>query len=231
MTLRQVVARQARKLERQNRPVGDRLRLGVDQEVTLGHILRRDPSRLGATQLGAVDFSLPPIAFLPHNTHLVAGNSEKGVLGGDRECVGRRHRCEGEQLAIEVTHLYSGDAVWPPVVAGDEVTDANRLDGPQIAVGGRDELAGGQAALYVVHVRALIGDDQRPLELAHVLGVDSEVGLQRNVDVNTGRDVNKGPTTPNCSIQCRKLIIAGRDYCTEMFLEDLGVFSQTSISV
>lgn len=117
------------------------------------------------------------------------------------------------------------------VVAGDEVTDANRLDGPQIAVGGRDELAGGQAALYVVHVRALIGDDQRPLELAHVLGVDSEVGLQRNVDVNTGRDVNKGPTTPNCSIQCRKLIIAGRDYCTEIFLENIRVFSQTSISV
>src|SRR3712207_7218925 len=40
------------------------------------------------------------------------------------------------------------------------------------------------AALDVVHVGALVGDDQRPLELAHVLGVDPEVGLQRHLDAD-----------------------------------------------
>jgi len=35
------------------------------------------------------------------------------------------------------------------------------------------------AAFHVVHVGALVHDDQGPLELAHVLGVDPEVGLQR----------------------------------------------------
>jgi len=39
------------------------------------------------------------------------------------------------------------------------------------------------AALDVVHVGALVDDDQRALELAHVLGVDTEVGLQRDLDV------------------------------------------------
>ena len=34
-----------------------------------------------------------------------------------------------------------------------------------------------RASLDVVHVGALVRDDQRPLELAHVLGVDPEVGL------------------------------------------------------
>src|SRR5690606_28617803 len=49
-------------------------------------------------------------------------------------------------------------------------------------------------ALDVVHVGALVHDDQRPLELAHVLGVDPEVGLQRLVDVDARRDVDEGAT-------------------------------------
>ncbi len=40
------------------------------------------------------------------------------------------------------------------------------------AVGGRGELAGGQAAPQRGARKSLIGDDQRPLERAHVLGVD-----------------------------------------------------------
>jgi hypothetical protein len=37
-----------------------------------------------------------------------------------------------------------------------------------------------------VHVGALVGDDDRPLELAHVLRVDAEVGLQRHLDLTPG---------------------------------------------
>ena len=48
-----------------------------------------------------------------------------------------------------------------------------------------------RAALDVVHLAALVGDDQRALELAHVLGVDAEVGLQRHLDVHARRHVDE----------------------------------------
>jgi len=38
-------------------------------------------------------------------------------------------------------------------------------------------------ALDVVDVGALLADDQGALELAHVLGVDPKVGLQRHLDL------------------------------------------------
>ena len=43
------------------------------------------------------------------------------------------------------------------------------------------------AALDVVDVGAFVDDDQRALELAHVLGVDPEIGLERLVDMDAGR--------------------------------------------
>ena len=35
-----------------------------------------------------------------------------------------------------------------------------------------------------MHLGPFVDDDQRPLELAHVLGVDAEIGLQREVDLH-----------------------------------------------
>ena len=57
---------------------------------------------------------------------------------------------------------------------------------------------GRRAALDVVHLAALVGDDQRALELAHVLRVDAEVGLQRHLDLHARRHVDERcrPTTP-----------------------------------
>ena len=42
----------------------------------------------------------------------------------------------------------------------------------------------GGAAFDVMHLGPFVDDDQRPLELAHVLGVDAEVGLQRELDLH-----------------------------------------------
>src|SRR5438874_9878644 len=47
-------------------------------------------------------------------------------------------------------------------------------------------------------------DDQGPLELPHVLGVDPEVGLQRNLDLDTLGDVDEGPTRPDGAVQGRQ---------------------------
>jgi hypothetical protein len=42
-----------------------------------------------------------------------------------------------------------------------------------------------------VHLGALVDDDQRALELAGVLGVDAEVGLQRQRHIDARRHVDE----------------------------------------
>ena len=54
VSLGEVIAGEPRELERQNRLVRDGLWLRVDQEVTLGDVLRRDPARLGSLQLRGI---------------------------------------------------------------------------------------------------------------------------------------------------------------------------------
>ena len=89
---------------------------------------------------------------------------------------------------------------------GDEVVDVRRpvLDGrvADARAGLGDELddrgvqrVGGvhrrRAPFDVVHRRALVGDDQRALELAGVLRVDAEVRLQRHLHVHARRHVDE----------------------------------------
>ena len=83
----------------------------------------------------------------------------------------------------------------------------------------------------VVHVGVLVDDDQGPLKLAHVLGVDPEIGLQRNGDVNSLGHVHEGSAGPDGGVQCRELVVARRDDAGEVFLEDLGMFLEGGVRV
>ena len=87
------------------------------------------------------------------------------------------------------------------------------------------------AALDVVHVRALVDDDQGPLELAHVLGVDPEVGLQRDVDLHALRHVDEGAAGPHRGVQRGELVVADRDHRGEVLLEQLRVLAQRRVGV
>ena len=87
------------------------------------------------------------------------------------------------------------------------------------------------AALDVVHVGALVGDDQRPLELAHVLGVDPEVGLQRDLDVHARRHVDERAARPHRGVQRGELVVAGRDDRAEVLAEELRVLAQAGVGV
>ncbi|MNR08572.1 hypothetical protein D3C85_1247360 [compost metagenome] len=49
-------------------------------------------------------------------------------------------------------------------------------------------------ALYVVHEAIFVGDDQCTLELTHVLGVNTEVSLQRHFTFNAFWYVDEGST-------------------------------------
>ena len=82
------------------------------------------------------------------------------------------------------------------------------------------------AALDVVHRRALVGDDQRPLELAHVLGVDAEVGLQRDVDLHALGHVDERAAGPDRGVERGELVVADRDDRAEVLLEELLVLAQ-----
>src|SRR3712207_9551373 len=70
-------------------------------------------------------------------------------------------------------------------------------------------------------VGALVDDDQRALELAHVLGVDPEVGLQRDLDVHALRHVDEGAARPHRRVQRGELVVADRDDGAEVLLEDV----------
>ena len=59
-----------------------------------------------------------------------------------------------------------------------------------------------------MHVRILVDDDQRALELAHVLGVDPEVGLQRDLDVHTLGHVDERSARPHGGVQRGELVVA-----------------------
>ncbi len=89
----------------------------------------------------------------------------------------------------------------------------------------------GGAALDVVDVGVLVDDDQRPLELAHVLGVDPEVGLQRDLDVHALRHVDERAAGPDRRVQRGELVVAGRDDGAEVLLEDLRVLLERGVRV
>ena len=82
-----------------------------------------------------------------------------------------------------------------------------------------------------MNVTSLIGDDQSPLELTHVLGIDSEVGLQWDIDVDTLWDIDEGTSGPDGGVERGELVVPYRDNRTEVLLEDILVLSQASIGI
>ena len=88
-----------------------------------------------------------------------------------------------------------------------------------------------RAALDVVHRSALVDDDQRPLELPHALRVDAEVGLQREVDLHPGRNVDKRPTRPDGRVQRGEFIVVRRDDFAEVLAEQFGVLLHRRVRI
>ena len=129
---------------------------------------------------------------------------------------------------------------------GDQVVHVGRpvLDGgvPAVRAGLHDDLdhRGVQrvgrvdrrgAAFHVVHAGALVHDDQRPLELAHVLGVDPEVGLQRDLHVHVLRHVDETAAGPHRGVQRGELVVAHRDHRGEVLAEQIRVLAQRGVGV
>ena len=164
---------------------------------------------------------------------VLAHEEDRRVLHGDLRA----------DVAVDPLH---GGALGGGGPLGDEVVDVVRPVLDRRVANARvllhDDLDDGRvqrvglvdrrrAALDVVHVAALVGDDQRALELAHVLGVDAEVGLQRDLDVHARRHVDERAARPHRRVQRGELVVAGRDDGAEVLLEELGVLLQRGVGV
>ena len=76
-----------------------------------------------------------------------------------------------------------------------------------------------------------LDDDQRPLELAHVLGVDPEVGLERDVDLHAGRDVDERAAAPDRRVERGELVVLDRDDRAEVLLHEVGMLADRRVGV
>jgi hypothetical protein len=93
------------------------------------------------------------------------------------------------------------------------------------------EYTGAEQPFDVVHLGALVGDDQRALELAHVLGVDPEVRLQRHLHLDARRHVDERAARPHGRVQGGELVVVGRDDLAEPLADELGVLAHRRVHV
>ena len=82
-----------------------------------------------------------------------------------------------------------------------------------------------------MHLGPFLDDDQGTLELPHVLGVDPEVGLQRDVHLDTGRHVDERPAAPDRRVEGGELVVLDRDDRAEVLLDQVGILAQRRVGV
>src|SRR5438309_9900969 len=92
-------------------------------------------------------------------------------------------------------------------------------------------IGGRGAAFDVVHPRALVGDDQGPLELPHILRVDAEVGLQRHLDVCVLGHINEAAAGPDRGVERGELVVCGGYYRAEVLPDQVRVLPQAGVHV
>ena len=121
----------------------------------------------------------------------------------------------GHEVVDVVRPVLDGRVADLGALLGDDLDDRHVE-----RVGGIDR---GRAALDVVDLRALVDDDERPLELAGVLAVDAEVGLERQRHVHARRHVDERAARPDRAVERGELVVLRRHDRAEVVLEDLGV--------
>src|SRR3990172_638957 len=100
------------------------------------------------------------------------------MLGSDLEAVSDRYRDDLEHLAGIGSPANSGDEC-PDACAVHDLRAGRNLRDRNHGIAKAHKLGIAKAAFDVVDLGALVHDDERALELAGVLAVDAEVGLER----------------------------------------------------
>ena len=87
------------------------------------------------------------------------------------------------------------------------------------------------ASFYVVDIRSAICNDERSFELSHVVAIDTEVSLERNVNMDSRWNIDEGASGPNRTVECCKLVVVRRNDCREILPENLFMFTKSAIAV
>ena len=58
-----------------------------------------------------------------------------------------------------------------------------------------------------MNVGVFVNDDQRALELAHILGIDAEIRLQRHFNMDARRDIDEAAARPDGRVQRGEFIV------------------------
>ena len=104
-----------------------------------------------------------------------------------------------------------------PVLHGDVLDlrafERDQLDHRAVQRGGVEFRRG--AAFHVGQLRAFVANDERALELAEILGVDPEIGLERMLHFHARRHVDERAAAENRGVQRAEFVVAGRDHFAE----------------
>ena len=126
---------------------------------------------------------------------------------------------DGDTLGVEVVH------VLRPVLDGRVthlgiVTDED-LDAARVEV--RDAVLRSGAAFDEVELRSVVDDDEGVFELTGARRVQTEVGLQRDLDVDSRRDVDEGTAGPDGAVQGGKGMLTRQDQFHEVVLDHIAI--------
>ena len=88
-----------------------------------------------------------------------------------------------------------------------------------------------RATFDVMHLGPFIDDDQRPLELPHLLGIDAEIRLQRKLDLHALRHVDERPARPHGRVERRELVVFRRNDRAEVLAQQDRGCSRRAVSV
>ena len=119
------------------------------------------------------------------------------------------HRPLGDQIVNVVGPILNRGVATAGVLLDDDL-DHGRVQ----AFGGVHRRG---TAFDVVDLGPFVDDDQRPFELAHVLGVDAEVGLQGKFDLHALGHVDERAAGPDRRVERGELIVVGRNDLGEVF--------------
>ena len=81
------------------------------------------------------------------------------------------------------------------------------------------------ATFEIADIGALVGDDQSPLELPGILGIDTEIGAEFHRTAHALGHVNEGAVRKDRAVERREIIVVHRHDAAEPFLHQLGIFA------
>ena len=77
--------------------------------------------------------------------------------------------------------------------------------------------------LQIAHIRALVGHNQRTLELTRTRRIDAEIGRELHWATHTLRDVAERAIRKDCRIECRVEVVGIRHHRAQILTHQLGI--------